>query len=150
MSLEPSWKPEAGSFRDGLRHRRAVRRAEAEKAARKAERDAAAAWEVRKAEAYKRDHGHCRAFGTPLRLKPRYEGDLTAMHPHHVIFRSRGGSDELDNIATLSPEAHDLIHGLRAERLHCAGHANETLTFWLTDAETGRVLRSWESKAHLA
>lgn len=145
MSIQPLTKPELGSFRDGLRHRRAVRRQDAEKAARQAEREAARAWELRKADVYKRDQGRCRAFNVSLRLKARHEGDLTAMHPHHVIFRSQGGTDDLENIATLSPVAHDLIHGLHAKRLHCSGNANETLTFWFTDAETGKVLSTWES-----
>lgn len=31
-------------------------------------------------------------------------------HVHHIRLRSQGGSDDMDNLVTLCPDAHDWVH----------------------------------------
>jgi len=73
---------------------------------------------------YKRDGYQCRACGDVV--SPGSLDSFKRAHPHHVQFRSRGGQDVPENLATLCPICHDLIH---AYRLHVAGNANGALTF---------------------
>ena len=95
--------------------------------------------EIRR-QVYARDHGCCRAYGTPVKL--RSDNPMLVAHAHHIKFRSAGGEDTLDNLATLSARAHYLIH---QHLLECEGDANGTLTFTLRDGESGAVLERWES-----
>jgi 5-methylcytosine-specific restriction endonuclease McrA len=48
---------------------------------------------------YNRDGWHCRKCNKNSEL-----------HPHHVIFRSAGGSDDLNNLLTLCAKCHAGIH----------------------------------------
>ena len=43
--------------------------------------------------------------------KCRHCNDRT-VHPHHIVFKSHGGKDELNNLITLCPSCHlEGIHG---------------------------------------
>lgn len=95
--------------------------------------------------AFMRDRGRCRVFGTPLVLVTDNPSKLS--HAHHVVFRSLGGRDELSNLATISPAAHDLIHHSSSKRLIVVGDADETLTCQLVEPETGKLLHEWFSVA---
>jgi hypothetical protein len=33
--------------------------------------------------------------------------------PHHIVYRSQGGTDDLDNLVTLCMKCHDDVHGGR-------------------------------------
>jgi len=55
-------------------------------------------------EVYKRDNGLCVKCGTFVE-----PGTI----PHHIIFRSQGGSDTLDNLQTLCLVCHGWAHGRR-------------------------------------
>lgn len=98
-------------------------------------------WRAQRFAAYTRDHGRCRAFGTPL----IFEGEAlaTRSHCHHVTFRSQQGGNESSNLATLSNDAHTAIHDLGT--LTCEGNADETLIFTQKNLETGAIVRRWES-----
>ena len=67
----------------------------------------------------KRDKGCCRACGDRLLTGHR--------HRHHVMYRSRGGNDTLDNLVLLCARCHGEIH---LKRLWIIGtDANGPLTF---------------------
>jgi HNH endonuclease len=48
---------------------------------------------------YERDNWHCRHCNRNSQL-----------HPHHVVFKSAGGSDELNNLLTLCAKCHRDVH----------------------------------------
>jgi 5-methylcytosine-specific restriction endonuclease McrA len=56
-------------------------------------------YERNKLHMYRRDGYHCRFCKTTHNLTP-----------HHIIFRSQGGSDELDNLLTLCINCHTAVH----------------------------------------
>lgn len=37
------------------------------------------------------------------------------LHPHHIIFRSQGGNDELTNLITLCAQCHSAVHEHKLE-----------------------------------
>lgn len=88
---------------------------------------------------YERDKGLCRAYGVPVNFAG--VDPLRVAHCHHFKYRSAGGSDDISNRITLSPQAHDLEH---RHLLHISGDPNGTLEFALYDAE-GEFIGSWES-----
>jgi 5-methylcytosine-specific restriction endonuclease McrA len=49
---------------------------------------------------YRRDRHHCRFCKTTHNLTP-----------HHIVFRSQGGTDDLSNLLTLCMRCHDGVHG---------------------------------------
>jgi hypothetical protein len=51
------------------------------------------------------------------------------LHGHHIIFRSQGGSDDPENIATGCYGHHQ--HGVHEGHLHCCGNANKVLRWVL-------------------
>ena len=51
------------------------------------------------------------------------------LHGHHIIFRSQGGSDDPENIATGCYGHHQ--HGVHEGHLHCCGNANKALRWVL-------------------
>lgn len=53
---------------------------------------------------YKRDGWKC-----------RYCSSRSGLHPHHVIFKSQGGTDTMDNLLTLCASCHLL--GVHARKL---------------------------------
>lgn len=106
--------------------------------------EAAISSELR-AQAFRRDRGRCRVLGAVLVLHT--DNPLKLAHAHHVIFRSLGGPDELWNLATISPLAHDFIHKPKSQRITVEGNADETLTCRLIEMETGKVLQEWLSTA---
>ena len=53
--------------------------------------------------------GKCEITGEPL--------DVRDMHCHHVIPRSKGGTDDFRNLILVTPVAHRLIHGTDREKL---------------------------------
>ncbi len=141
-------------YADDLRsHRRLVKPTKLERQAAKQERIKAIA-KVRKkqlkadldafaelrAKVYARDHGCCRAYGTPVKL--RSDNPLIVAHAHHIVFRSAGGADISSNLVTLCPKAHYLIH---QHLLSVEGDGDGTVTFTLRDGESGDAVESWDS-----
>lgn len=118
------------------KYKRRMAKAKDKRAEERREREA---WSVVRKAAFVRDRGRCRAFGTPLSLVTA-NPELLA-HAHHVVFRSAGGSDDLSNVCTLSPRAHEMVH---RHMLDVEGDANATLTFRQRHPETGRIEREWE------
>ena len=114
-------------------------------AKRKQKQDEAVAWAKRARECYDRDHGLSRISGRPLEFRspnPWKVGD-----PHHIVWRSAGGSDELSNLALIGRDEHDMGHG-RGNfkfRYEIEGDANHTLTIRQYATETGRLVREYES-----
>ena len=74
--------------------------------------------------AFDRDGGRCRACDD--RVVYGSTDPFKRSHPHHLRYRSKGGSDDTANIATVCACCHALIH---AYRLSVAGTANGALTF---------------------
>jgi 5-methylcytosine-specific restriction endonuclease McrA len=50
-------------------------------------------------ECYERDNWHCRSCNRTQSLQP-----------HHIKFRSHGGTDTLDNLVTLCWQCHRAVH----------------------------------------
>lgn len=42
--------------------------------------------------------------------KCRHCNDRNALHPHHLIYKSHGGKDDLDNLITLCAQCHRAHH----------------------------------------
>lgn len=76
-----------------------------------------------------RDGGRCRVC--KRRGNPYATTLLDRLHHHHLIYRSRGGTDEPENVASICAQCHDAIHTLGEMRLE--GDANAR------DAVTGRL-----------
>ncbi|WP_458211024.1 HNH endonuclease [Haladaptatus sp. NG-SE-30] len=62
-------------------------------------------WDVRRRHAYERDEWRCSNCG---RLGGQY-GDRE-LHAHHIVPKSKGGSDKMSNLKTLCKECHNAIH----------------------------------------
>ena len=56
-------------------------------------------YERNKLDMYRRDSYHCRLCKTTHNLTP-----------HHIVFRSQGGTDDLSNLLTLCLRCHDAVH----------------------------------------
>ena len=56
-------------------------------------------YERNKLDMYRRDGYHCRFCKTTHNLTP-----------HHIVFRSQGGTDDLSNLLTLCLRCHDAVH----------------------------------------
>ena len=56
-------------------------------------------YERNKLDMYRRDSYHCRFCKTTHNLTP-----------HHIVFRSQGGTDDLSNLLTLCLRCHDAVH----------------------------------------
>jgi 5-methylcytosine-specific restriction endonuclease McrA len=97
-------------------------------------------WTRLRAKVFQRDKGRCRAFGTPVAFSSPDPKKLA--HVHHVIYRSAGGSNELDNLILLSLPAHEMVHQMGT--LDVTGDGNALVTFTLKNLETGKVIRVWE------
>lgn len=54
--------------------------------------------------AYERDDGMCVLCGA------------LATETHHIIFRSHGGTNELENLACLCRKCHEIAHGVNAKQ----------------------------------
>lgn len=69
---------------------------------------------------YSRDNWHCRNCN-----------NSNGLDPHHVIFKSAGGSDNPNNLLTLCRKCHDDIHAgrLRIEVI-CMKPYNLEVKFW--------------------
>jgi hypothetical protein len=67
---------------------------------------------------FARDGWQCRVPGCT---------SMQNLHGHHVIFSSRGGSDDLSNRVSLCAFHH--LRGVHAERIRCTGTAPDGLTW---------------------
>ena len=67
-----------------------------------------------------RDNWHC-----------RHCNNTAGLHPHHVIYRSAGGADSLDNLITLCAWCHSMVHAghLIIEVVKLKAH-NLEVKFW--------------------
>jgi 5-methylcytosine-specific restriction endonuclease McrA len=81
-------------------------------------------YERNKRAVYIRDRWRCRHCKTSHNLTP-----------HHIVFQSQGGTDDLDNLITLCMKCHDDVHEGRLELLP---YRNE---------ESGWVLVEFKRKA---
>lgn len=133
---QPLWKPSRQDAAERRYDRRQERRAE-KRAEDRVIRQRRSAVRV---DAFRREQGRCRAYGVPLKLVTDNPYELA--HSHHIVYRSAGGADSLDNCVILSPQAHRDEH---EHRLQIAGDPNGTLTFTKINPETGDVLERWES-----
>jgi 5-methylcytosine-specific restriction endonuclease McrA len=118
-------KPRAPMARTRLRPKRQVAPDEPRTAGRPALSDKA--WAARKEALYERDGWRCVACGARRPLDPA-----------HVMKRSRGGSDDLDNLLTLCRACHDLADNAAASQrlwLEALGQERFRLTW-----PDGRVL----------
>lgn len=82
---------------------------------------------------FARDRGRCRVCDIPVLLFT--SDDFARMQPHHIIYASAQGSDELPNRCALCLKCHALEHG---HRISIEGNGNETLTvtFFAADLRT--------------
>lgn len=55
--------------------------------------------------AYERDNGLCVLCGAP------------AEQVHHIVFRSHGGTHDLNNLACLCRVCHEMAHGVDAKKV---------------------------------
>ena len=81
--------------------RKAKRTAARRKAKRAAAKRAAMEWAARRRSVGDRDHWMCRACR---------EVAIVFGDPHHIVYRSAGGSDDLSNLVWLCRTCHDAEH----------------------------------------
>jgi 5-methylcytosine-specific restriction endonuclease McrA len=108
-------------------------------AKRKAAADHQAAERAIRAAVWGRDKGRCRACQIPVEL--RSDNPFRLMHAHHLVFRSAGGGDELDNRLSLCGKCHDDVH---RHVLNVEGNPNQTVSFTQIDY-TGDIHSIWSS-----
>lgn len=80
-----------------------------------------------------RDGHACRACRKPISLSA-----ITLLergHHHHIQYRSQGGQDTTEGVCLLDATCHEQIHVKKTLRIE--GNANEGLTFWKRDIESG-------------
>jgi hypothetical protein len=65
-------------------------------------------WDARRRLVYQRDDYTCQECGR--KSGPHARGDGIRLHAHHMIPRSEGGSNDLENITTLCEPCHDDAH----------------------------------------
>lgn len=70
-----------------------------------------------------RDHGYCQVPGC----------SRGAEHVHHIVFRSRGGGNEPENLVSLCVAHH--LHGVHRGWVRVSGRAPDQLTWELGEAE---------------
>lgn len=88
-----------------------------------------------------RDHGMCRACRTAVSL---FSGQaLKTAHCHHLVYRSKQGSDELSNRCILCPRCHEAEH---LGKLEISGDPNTVLRFTERQGESGKAGRTWTSE----
>src|SRR5580698_11124645 len=70
---------------------------------------------------FQRDEWKCRRCGSRSNL-----------HPHHLTFRSHGGTHTMENLLTLCWKCHQLIHDgkLTVEVTDPIGGSNSLVRFW--------------------
>lgn len=117
-----------------------ARKAEVSKAKGKALRTDRARLSAIREACYERDKGRCRACGLVVQL--RDSNPFLVAECDHLKPRSQGGSDELENRATLCLNCH---HAKHQALLQITGDPNDTLSFTEYDATSGRTVRTWES-----
>ena len=86
-----------------------------------------------------RDNGRCRACLVPVYLA--HENPFLVGHCHHIIYRSAGGKDTLENRIMLCVECHSLEHD---STLLIAGDPNAILTFTVLD-KARQIHKVWDS-----
>jgi len=67
---------------------------------------------------FRRDHWRCQAHARDYALDLPCHGRL---HAHHVVLRSQGGRDELDDLLTLCERHHDYAHNVDRRGAELAG-----------------------------
>jgi len=75
-----------------------------------------------------RDGKQCRCCDK--RSDPEATGLLTRGHRHHVVYRSAGGADTIDNLVTLCAQCHSDEHH---SKLRIEGNPEVSLTFFRKD-----------------
>ena len=88
---------------------------------------------------YQRDHGCCRVCGKALRFEHQYPA--TRMQWHHIVYKSAGGDDSIDNGLTVCWKCHRDEH----ESLIEIKGTGQCVTIRRFHPETGRVVEQWES-----
>lgn len=76
---------------------------------RRMQADAAKAWRRLCELITVRDRGRCRVCGVLTHERPDSD-PRTRAHRHHVVYRSAGGPDTLDNLVLLCGQCHDDEH----------------------------------------
>lgn len=140
MLLGTSRKPSKLMSKAARWKRRQDKQRDKAKLRRKEKLEAIAAFNKLRQEAYERDGGRCRVLGTPLKLHS--ENPFDVAHAHHIVYRSAGGPDTLDNLLTVSLEAHKLEHN---HDINIEGNGNGLVTVTQFHKETRRVVKQWDS-----
>jgi 5-methylcytosine-specific restriction endonuclease McrA len=73
-----------------------------------------------------REGSCCRVCGK--RCNPSGSSFLSKGHHHHIVYRSAGGQDSVENVCLLDASCHDLVHVKKTLRIE--GNAEEALTVW--------------------
>ena len=90
---------------------------------------------------YERDKGCCRVCGRVMALE--HPNPKMQMHWHHIVYRSAGGPNTVENGLSLCWRDHQREH---AHTLVIKG-TGALVTITERHPETYRVLREWESRA---
>jgi 5-methylcytosine-specific restriction endonuclease McrA len=135
------WKPAKGSGKLARRASKDAKRIEREKQKKRDRLTKAMENRNLRFDVFTRDKGRCRAFGLPLYFE--HSDPMQVGHCHHVIYRSAGGNDSLDNLLYLSWKAHQMVHD---GMLIIHGDPNGLIYFTAKDRK-GKVTRTWESHA---
>lgn len=89
---------------------------------------------------FERDKSRCRCCGREVAWE-HYNPNAVG-HWHHLIYKSAGGDDSLDNALLLCWRCHRLEHD---HRYRIVG-TGQSVTITEKNLTTGKVIREWESK----
>jgi predicted restriction endonuclease len=131
-------KPLAGSGRLERRKRKALAKRKLEPETHEAQLERVQFWRILRECVYVRDKGRCRACQQVLDINGGLARD--AMHAHHLIHKSAGGTDTLENICALCSTCHRWHHD---GKLTIYGDPATVLQFTLRDSKQ-RLVKAWE------
>lgn len=141
MTITPNWKPAKHSGKAERRVRKDKRQAIIAQAKKRQRLDKAKAYQLVRLQVFTREKGCCRAFGDALYFE--HPDPHRVGHCHHVIYKSAGGNDTVDNLIFVSWKAHTMIHeGL----LDVSGDPNGFIYFTQKNRK-GQIVKTWESQA---
>jgi hypothetical protein len=137
------FKPAKGTAKLEQFDRKEERRIEKAKAADALRRAAAKDWDLVKRHVYERDLGQCRVCRVALHFKT--SNPYHQFHPHHIVYRSAGGTDQPENVCVVCVICHRAEHD---HRISITGNANEALTissFTFKPDGSRELIRTWHS-----
>lgn len=137
---KPNWKPVRQQAKANQQTAKATRKAADAKDERSAKLKHRQHMRALRLDCWTRDKGCCRVCDVPVALDD--ERVAKRMQMHHVVYRSAGGQDVIENVCSTCWACHKAEH---AHEIRISGDPMTTLIVKRISRETGKVNEVWES-----